>query len=251
MKKQRSFVLFFFCTIFYVGNAVGQNIELYPTHWWVNMKNKEVQLLLKSVDPSFNQSTVSIAYPGVTLNKVHPLDNGKYLALDLTIDASAKPGLVSIEFKQNKKKPIRINWELKARRNGPYAQGVTAKDFIYLAMPDRFSNGDPTNDRVKGMRDQSLHRDSIYHRHGGDLQGIINHLDYLQDLGVTTLWMTPVQENDMPNRTEHGYAITNHYKVDQRSNVMKFRSPIGRFTPSRFLYSWRLCVRFFLLLVHA
>lgn len=216
MKKNRFTALLVLFTILFVKNTLGQTIEVYPTHWWVNMKNKEVQLLLKSADPSFNQNTVSITYPGVTLTKVHPLDNGKYLALDLTIDASAKPGSVSIEFKQNKKKPIRINWELKARRTGPYAQGVTAKDFIYLAMPDRFSNGDPTNDRVKGMRDQSLHRDSIYHRHGGDLQGIINHLDYLQDLGVTTLWMTPVQENDMPNRTEHGYAITNHYKVDPR-----------------------------------
>ena len=83
-------------------------------------------------------------------------------------------------------------------------------------MPDRFSNGDPTNDRVAGLRDQSLNRDSIYDRHGGDFQGIINHLDYLKDLGVTTVWMTPVIENDMPNRTEHGYAFTNHYSIDQR-----------------------------------
>ncbi len=83
-------------------------------------------------------------------------------------------------------------------------------------MPDRFSNGDASNDRVAGMKDQTLNRDSIYHRHGGDLQGVINHLDYLQNLGVTTFWMTPVLENDMPNRTEHGYAFTNHYKIEPR-----------------------------------
>jgi glycosidase len=83
-------------------------------------------------------------------------------------------------------------------------------------MPDRFSNGDPSNDRIEDLRDQSLNRDSVYHRHGGDFQGIINHLDYLQDLGVTTLWMTPVIENDMPNRTEHGYAFTNHYAIEKR-----------------------------------
>jgi len=83
-------------------------------------------------------------------------------------------------------------------------------------MPDRFSNGDPANDKVRGLRDQSLNRDSIFLRHGGDLQGIIDHLDYLQDLGVTTLWLTPVWQNDMPDRTEHGYAITNHYQVDPR-----------------------------------
>ena len=108
---------------------------------------------------------------------------------------------------------------MKERRKGNgtlYAQGVTSSDFIYLLMPDRFSNGDTTNDRIAGMRDQSLNRDSIFLRHGGDLQGVINHLDYLKDLGVTTLWMTPVLENDMPNRTEHGYAFTNHYKIEPR-----------------------------------
>jgi len=83
-------------------------------------------------------------------------------------------------------------------------------------MPDRFANGDYTNDKIAHYKDQSLNRDSMYLRHGGDLQGVIDHLHYLKDLGVTTVWMTPVLENDMPNRTEHGYAITNHYKVDER-----------------------------------
>src|SRR5207253_3990236 len=94
--------------------------------------------------------------------------------------------------------------------------GGRSSDFVYLLMPDRCSNGDESNDRIAGMKDQSLNRDSMYDRHGGDLQGVINHLDYLKDLGVTTLWMTPVIENDMPNRTEHGYAMTNHYKVEPR-----------------------------------
>jgi glycosidase len=83
-------------------------------------------------------------------------------------------------------------------------------------MPDRWSNGDPDNDHMPGMRDQSLNRDSIFLRHGGDMQGVIDHLDYLQGLGVTTLWMTPVLVNDMPNRTEHGYAFTDHYTIDPR-----------------------------------
>jgi len=93
---------------------------------------------------------------------------------------------------------------------------VTSKDFIYLIMPDRFSNGDTSNDRITGMRDQSLDRDSVYARHGGDLLGIKNHLNYLQSLGVTTLWLNPVIVNDMPNRTEHGYAFTDHYTIDPR-----------------------------------
>jgi glycosidase len=180
------------------------------------MKYNKVQLLIKGSDPSFNQSVLSIKYPGVTVDKFTPLEHGKYIAVDLTIHPSAQPGIISLEFKRGKK-ISKVNWPLKARTTDrKYAQGVTSADFIYFLMPDRFSNGDPTNDRIKGMRDQSLHRDSIFHRHGGDLQGVINHLDYLQELGVTALWMTPVLENDMPNRTEHGYAFTNHYKVEPR-----------------------------------
>src|SRR6266496_4081706 len=141
-----------------------------------------------------------------------------YLAVDVTISSTAKPGTVNIEFVNNGKTTI-VAWPLKQRRKGnstSYAQGVTSSDFIYLLMPDRFSNGDTSNDHIAGMRDQSLNRDSIFLRHGGDMQGVINHLDYLQNLGVTALWMTPVIENDMPNRTEHGYAFTNHYKIEPR-----------------------------------
>lgn len=202
------------CFSILTGNA--QVPDVYPTSWWTGMKHKTVQLLVKSTDPAFGQSAVTLSYPGVTLDKVHPLDNGKYLALDITIADNTAAGSVPIEFRRGKKRD-KVLWPLKARTTGRvYAQGINSSDFIYFLMPDRFSNGDPANDRLKGARDQSLNRDSIFHRHGGDLQGVINHLDYLQELGVTTLWLTPVIENDMPNRTEHGYAFTNHYKVEPR-----------------------------------
>ena len=152
---------------------------------------------------------------GVYLTKINRVENPNYVFLDLTINADARPGKFSFPFL----KDINLQYELKARRKGngtAYAQGVTSKDFIYLIMPDRFSDGDSTNDRVAGMRDQSLGRDSVYYRHGGDLKGIENHLDYLQSLGITTLWLTPVIVNDMPNRTEHGYAFTDHYTIDPR-----------------------------------
>ncbi|HEY3404242.1 MAG TPA: glycoside hydrolase family 13 protein [Ohtaekwangia sp.] len=205
-------LLFFFLSI----HSFAQTPEIYPPNWWAGMKHSEIQLLVKSTDPLLNQSEVTVEGDGVTISNVHRLENGKYLAIDIAISSTAKPGNVIWKFKSGKKKAIAVNWALKARSNSRFAQGVTSSDFIYLLMPDRFSNGDPTNDRIKGMKDQSLDRDSIFHRHGGDLQGVINHLDYLQDMGVTTLWMTPVLENDMPHRTEHGYAITNHYKVDPR-----------------------------------
>ena len=162
---------------------------------------------------------VNINYLGVTITGIHSFENNKYLAIDIVIAPTTKPGKVPIVISTESNKRQTINWDLQARRQGlgsKYAQGITSSDFVYFLMPDRFSNGDMRNDKIAGMRDQSLNRDSMYLRHGGDMQGIINHLDYLQSLGVTTLWMTPVLENDMPNRTEHGYAFTNHYKIEPR-----------------------------------
>ena len=196
----------------------SQYADIYPTHWWVGMKHNKVQLLIKGGDAQFNKQQLKINYPGIKVEKVYPLENGKYMAVDIIIAPDAKPGNVSIIF-NNHGKSTTVQWLLKERRKGNgtlYAQGIVSSDFIYLIMPDRFSNGDITNDRIAGMRDQSLNRDSIYHRHGGDFKGIINHLDYLQKLGITTLWMTPVIENDENNRTEHGYSFTNHYKVEPR-----------------------------------
>lgn len=198
--------------------AFAQYAEVYPTNWWVDMKMNNVQLILKSTDSTFNLESFSVNYPGVKILKKNVFKNGRYVALDLNIAASAKPGKVSIVCSGNNGKHT-IEWPLEARRKGngtSFAQGVTSSDFIYLLLPDRFSNGDPSNDRIAGMRDQTLNRDSIYHRHGGDLQGIANHLDYLQELGVTALWLMPVLENDRTHRTEHGYAFTNQYKVDPR-----------------------------------
>lgn len=196
----------------------------YPTHWWPGMQWNKVQVLVKGNTTDFNKQDVSIQYEGVTLDKINRLENGKYYALDLAISPNAKPGTVAIQFATTaigNKKPVTntVNWELKPRREGKgtlYAQGVSSADVMYLIMPDRFSNGDVTNDRIVGMRDQSLNRDTVFNRHGGDLQGIINHLDYFEQMGITSLWLNPVIENDRPHRTEHGYAFTDHYRIDRR-----------------------------------
>lgn len=213
LKKYLLAVLLFFL----VGLVQSQEVKLYPVNWYTGMKWNKVQVLVRATH-DISKSAVHVKYPGVQLEKINRFENGKYLALDLAITAAAKPGDVKIELSADGKTEI-INWPLKPRRAGrgtSFAQGVNASDFIYFLMPDRFSNGDESNDRLPGMLDQSLNRDSIFHRHGGDLKGIINHLDYLQGLGVTTLWMTPVIENDMPNRTEHGYAFTDHYSIEPR-----------------------------------
>jgi len=196
----------------------SQEITVYPTNWWVGMKNPALQLMLHG--DNIGRSSISVnTIPGVQVKKITKAENTNYVFVDLVIATTTKPGYLQINFKGNDGKTSSLPFSLAARRKGKnkeFAQGVTSADLVYLAMPDRFSNGDPANDRIAGLRDQTLNRDSIFHRHGGDLKGIMNHLDYLQDLGVTALWMTPVWENNMPDRTEHGYAITNHYKIEPR-----------------------------------
>ncbi|MBA4197643.1 MAG: alpha-amylase [Chitinophaga sp.] len=211
--------VFLFISLFtFHLSLFAQYAEVYPTNWWVGMKHHQIQLLLKGTYDGFKNEKININYPGILVKNIHGFENGKYVAVDIDITAAAKPGKVTIEFVAGVKAHS-VQWELKARRKGlgtQFAQGVNSTDFIYFMMPDRFSNGDESNDKVVGYKDQSLNRDSIYSRHGGDLQGIINHLDYIQNLGATTVWLTPVIENDMPNRTEHGYAFTNHYIIDKR-----------------------------------
>ncbi|PWT72160.1 MAG: alpha-amylase [Bacteroidetes bacterium] len=200
--------------------ALSQDtLSVYPTHWWVNMKNPKLQLLVRYQNIKSGSKVVMAPYPGVQMLGSHTFENADYVAIDVNIDKSAKPGTLSFRFMKGDKQVNQLKFELKERRKGngtQYAQGVTSSDFIYLLMPDRFSDGDDSNDRIPGMRDQSLNRDSIFLRHGGDLQGVINHLDYFQQLGITSLWLTPVIENDMPDRTEHGYAFTNHYRIEPR-----------------------------------
>ncbi len=219
MIKIISYIILFLST----SPGFGQNTgyKCYPTHWWTGMKWNKVQVMVhgdKIADhfPMIKMGPAGMKLAaGVSLVKINRVENANYVFLDLVIEATAKPGKISFPFV----KDINFQYELKPRRAGngsSYAMGVTSKDFMYLIMPDRFSNGDESNDRIPGMKDQSLKRDTVYNRHGGDLKGIQNHLDYLQSLGVTTLWLNPVLENDMPDRTEHGYAFTDHYKVDPR-----------------------------------
>ena len=216
IQSQIGFLIFCLLSVNSFSQLVAQ--DFYPPHWYAGMKRTNIQILVHSKTTNFSNPDFKFNYPDVKLEKAEVLENPHYAALTISVSSQAKPGVIDIQWMQGKK-ILHHNWELKAKRRGngtQYAQGLNSGDLIYLLMPDRFSNGNPTNDRIAGMRDQSLNRDSIYYRHGGDLQGVTNHLDYLQSLGVTALWMTPVLENDMPDRTEHGYAFTNHYKIDPR-----------------------------------
>ena len=217
MKK---ILLLLLITISLSGFTLAQNntYTCYPGNWWAGMKWNKVQVMVHGNSIGQWANAISINYPGVRLEKINKVENENYVFLDLSIAANAKPGTIKINVGRASS-PFDIAFELKSRRKGngnDFAQGINSADLLYLIMPDRFSNGDPSNDRVPGMRDQSLNRDTVFNRHGGDLKGIQNHLAYLQSLGITTLWLNPVLENDMPNRTEHGYAFTDHYKIDAR-----------------------------------
>ena len=222
MKKILLLCLAVSSAVFTIAQT-NNTVKAYPTHWWTGMKWNKLQVMIHSEDNRnvwADKSVVSINYPGVRLLKVHRPENRKYVFLDLEISPAARPGKMSIDFNfiaMNER--FSLPYELKARKAGngtQYAQGVTSRDLMYLIMPDRFSNGDESNDRVAGMRDQSLRRDTVFNRHGGDLLGVQNKLDYLQSMGVTAIWLNPVLENDMPDRTEHGYAFTDHYTIDPR-----------------------------------
>src|SRR4051812_44117595 len=219
MKK---FVFICFLSLLITHYSFSQNVEVYPSNWWVGMKWNKVQLMVYYPHIGSAKRFV-VPKTGVKVLKINTVENKNYLFFDLLIEPTAKLGKYNFTLEwisdEGETPNVSFDFELKPRRAGKgtaFAQGVTSKDFVYLLMPDRFSNGDTTNDRIAGMKDQSLDRSDFFARHGGDLQGVINHLDYLKDLGVTTVWMTPVIENDMPNRTEHGYAFTNHYKIEPR-----------------------------------
>lgn len=218
MKKSKVVILLLLIVFGMSSVSTKAATEVYPTNWWTGMKMNQIQLLIRSTDEELAGKKVSISHPGITILKTHQFENARYVAVDISIATTAKPGIVTIELK-GKRNTQKIKWRLEQKREGNgtvYAQGVTSSDFIDLLITDRFGNGDTSNDRVASMRDQSLNRDSIYYRHGGDFQGIINHIDYFKSLGVSALWLLPVLENDRPDRTEHGYAITNHYKIDPR-----------------------------------
>ncbi|MCF0191154.1 MAG: glycoside hydrolase family 13 protein [Marinilabiliaceae bacterium] len=215
MKNFRSIIAgaLLLCAISaYAQTSRIEHIE--PNNWWVGMKNNNLQVMIHGKEIANNR--VSIEYDGVSLNKTITVDNPNYLFLDLTIAPDAKAGLVPIKLTGNNKKVTTIQYELKSRASGSSERkGFTSEDAMYLIMPDRFANGDPTNDDIQGMLEKS-NRNEPYGRHGGDLKGISQHLVYITGLGMTAIWLNPIQENNMPKSSYHGYAITDYSKIDAR-----------------------------------
>jgi glycosidase len=204
-----------FSAIFASGKALTVN-RIDPPFWWVGMKTSEVELLLVGED--FLDTKVSVNYPGVSVLNVEVAANKAYLYLTLDISADCQPGMIPLELSQGRKGRV-VEYELKSRSHSR-PLGLDGSDTMYLIMPDRFSNGDESNDEIPGMNEPALNRSHMFGRHGGDLAGIVNHLDYLNDLGVTALWINPLLENDQPEESYHGYAATDCYDIDARFGTL-------------------------------
>lgn len=210
-----------FLIVSLITNAAIKIDRLEPSFWWTGMQNKELQIMVYG--PNIAQCEVSVEYPGITLDRCIKLESPNYLFLYLSLNDNLKPGYFDIYFRQGKQK-IKYRYELKARNINPESRkGFDASDVLYLIMPDRFADGDPKTNVIPTMRFPApVDRNNPNARHGGDLQGIEQHLDYIQNLGVTAIWLNPVLENDMPGGSYHGYATTDYYKVDPRFGTNEY-----------------------------
>ena len=202
------------------NRTIAPNVtRIDPTNWFADMQDPTLQLMVYGKDIKF--ADVSTDYPNIKIDSLVRLDSPNYLLIYLNLKG-AKPGEIALTFSnKNGKKTIK-KYQLKAREMaGSDRKGFDISDVLYMLMPDRFANGNPKNDIIKGMEDQLCNRNEPSLRHGGDLEGLRQHLDYFTDLGVTALWFTPVLENDRPAddgkySTYHGYATTDYYRVDPR-----------------------------------
>ena len=212
MKKIIFLLSVFLCALHM--NAFAKVDKIEPTDWFVGMKNPFLQLMVYG--KNIRKAEFSVDYPGVKVDSVVRLDSPNYLFVYLNIK-DAKAGTMKLKFDGST-----VKYQLKNREiSGNSRKGFTNADVLYMLMPDRFANGNPKNDKIKGLRDQLVNRNEPSLHHGGDLEGIRQHLNYFNQLGVTALWLTPVLENDRPadqNKysTYHGYATTDYYRVDPR-----------------------------------
>ena len=198
-------------------NAAVKIDRIEPTDWYVGMKDASLQLMVYG--EGIKTADVTTDYPGAHIDSLVRLDSPNYLLVYMNLK-DAQPGTMTLLFQQGKQKK-KVNYTLKAREKKGYErEGFSNADVLYMLMPDRFASGRTDNDQVKGMRAYKNDRSQPSLRHGGDLEGIRQHLDYFKELGVTALWFTPVLENDSPDHgtqsTYHGYATTNYYRVDPR-----------------------------------
>lgn len=184
-----------------------------PPNWWAGMQSQQLELMLHA--PGIADWTPSLRHPGIQLLGTYKSDNPNYLWLQLQISPQARPGWLNVQLHKGKE-ILHVRYELQARApNSAQREGFTSADVVLNLMPDRFANGDPSNDNLPGFGDPA-NRQSPQGRHGGDIAGIMQHLDHIADMGYTTIWPTPLIENRQPTHSYHGYASTDNYRIDLR-----------------------------------
>ena len=212
------FILFNCFSFFAMGQA--QNVKnpalrIEPPHWWTGFKENRLQLMVHH--KGIANCSVRLTAAGVTLDKTTPGKSENYLFIDLTISPSTTAGTIHLSFLNKEEIVLTTTYELKQRKKAASDFiGFDQSDVIYLITPDRFANGDPSNDQYTYLKETRVDRNDDYARHGGDIVGLINNLDYIADLGFTALWSSPLLINDMPEQSYHGYAMTDFYQVDPR-----------------------------------
>jgi len=212
MRKFRLLLGLFLFTFWFTK---AQDIRVEPPNWWVGMANSELQLLVKADDIGAFQVKLK-KDRNQLIKKVYQADSPNYLFIDLDLSSVKKPEKLVFEF-SNDTSRFEHEYELRKLEFGSdEIEGFNSGDAIYLITPDRFVNGDESNDSVRGLKEQAVDRSQDYKRHGGDIAGIIKAIPYLNDLGMTTVWSSPLLMNDMAEQSYHGYAITDFYKVDPR-----------------------------------
>lgn len=222
----RKLYLFIIAVAFSISTFALNVDRVEPTFWWVGMKNPTVQLMVHGQEIASTE--ISLNYPGVKISSVSRQENPNYVFIDLTISPEAKAGTFPIQFRKSKKEVVSYNYELKNREpNSASRKGFDGSDVIYLITPDRFVNGNPANDAVAGMKELP-NRSHMNGRHGGDIQGIKNSLDYLAGMGFTSVWLNPVLENNMTQVSYHGYSTTDFYKVDPRYGTNEEYRELGK-----------------------
>jgi glycosidase len=215
MKKLYALFLIALFPFFVIPAQPAQIEVVDPPFWWTQMPVNELQLQLYGDELGLYRAEVD--YPGVKITKQLAVDSPNYLFIYFEINESVQPGEMEIKLNRESDE-ITLNYELKTRESVEGRNmGFDASDVIYLMMPDRFANGDPKNDSIEGML-ETADRSNPERRQGGDIQGVMDHLDYLENLGMTAIWFTPMFENDMSPEygAYHGYAATDLYKVDRR-----------------------------------
>lgn len=196
------------------GKSTPAVDQVYPPNWWTGMVQDTVQLIFHG--KNIQQYKLTLESPLSKILQVSTPPNKNYLFADVLLSKEQEPGKLVFVFSGLKKKRIEYHYPIAERAKNNGASGIDAGDLIYLVFPDRFANGDPNNDNVDGMKEAYADRKGLKSRHGGDIQGILDHLDYIEGLGATALWINPLLENNQPFESYHGYAATDLYKIDPR-----------------------------------